>query len=467
MLRLLLLGLSTLLPTLALADFEGTPIGKVRVGAAAVELHATDDMVVAGTTHPRKLSGQDGMLRAVATVIQGPPRDTRVAIVALDIIAIGRKHLDAAAKQIEQKTGIPFDHILINCTHTHQVPSTIRIFDYDAVPEFVAQVESAIVESVVQANSRLNSSPPTRMLFMMGHENTVGDNSRIEMRDGTIGYPPFPIEEQLRPTGPVDPDFPVMVFKRPDRSLAAVIFGHSTHNVGTPHFDRRSPDIYGLAAQAFEQDTGVVTTFIEGAAGSTIPFEMDGVWPRDVATGVQLGVEAERHILDAIRYHVDQAPEMAVVRIGSIKREISVSVRDFDEKREEQAAIAASKRTISDAPGEKGAAMFRQMRAELAPHRGEKRKTWLSVTRIGDVAIVGVPAELFAQLGMDIKRRSPFRYTIIAELANDWVGYVGNADAYRLGGYQVQMGLHSWTERGTGELFVNESVKLLEELYAQ
>ena len=41
------------------------------------------------------------------------------------------------------------------------------------------------------------------------------------------------------------------------------------------------------------------------------------------------------------------------------------------------------------------------------------------------------------------------------------------ADAYRLGGYQLWMGHHSWTERGTGEQFVDAAVQLLNELYSQ
>jgi hypothetical protein len=43
------------------------------------------------------------------------------------------------------------------------------------------------------------------------------------------------------------------------------------------------------------------------------------------------------------------------------------------------------------------------------------------------VAIVGVPAEYFTVLGVDIKRRSPFEHTYIAELANDWIGYLPGA----------------------------------------
>ena len=104
------------------------------------------------------------------------------------------------------------------------------------------------------------------------------------------------------------------------------------------------------------------------------------------------------------------------------------------------------------------------MRKELAPHQGEERTTWIQSLRIGDVAIVGVPAEYFTKLGLDIKNRSPFRYTYIAELANDWIGYLPDLDAHKLGGYQVWTGFHSCAEPGTGERIADEAVAMLKEL---
>jgi hypothetical protein len=86
---------------------------------------------------------------------------------------------------------------------------------------------------------------------------------------------------------------------------------------------------------------------------------------------------------------------------------------------------------------------------------------------IGDVAIVGVPAEYFTALGLDIKRRSPFPRTYIAELANDWIGYLPDREGHRLGGYQTWTGLHSYAEPGTGERLADEAVKLLTELAAR
>jgi len=84
--------------------------------------------------------------------------------------------------------------------------------------------------------------------------------------------------------------------------------------------------------------------------------------------------------------------------------------------------------------------------------------------RIGDIALVGVPAEYFTQLGLDIKNRSPFRHTIIAELANDWIGYLPNLEGHKLGGYQVWTGHHSYAEPGTGERIAELAVELLREV---
>ena len=108
--------------------------------------------------------------------------------------------------------------------------------------------------------------------------------------------------------------------------------------------------------------------------------------------------------------------------------------------------------------------VFRKMRSELAPHQGEERTTWLQVIRLGDVALVGVPAEFFTSLGVDLKRRSPIKHTFIAELSNDWIGYLPDREAHELGGYQVWTGFHSYAEPGTGERLVDEAVEMLQEL---
>ena len=121
----------------------------------------------------------------------------------------------------------------------------------------------------------------------------------------------------------------------------------------------------------------------------------------------------------------------------------------FDEAREDEAVRSYCRKAMGTY-ADRCIEVFRLQREKLAPHQGEERQTWLQVMLIGDIAMVGVPAEFFTKLGQDIKRRSPFRYTYVAELANDWIGYLPDKKGFELGGYQTWTGLHSFTAPGTG-----------------
>ena len=146
---------------------------------------------------------------------------------------------------------------------------------------------------------------------------------------------------------------------------------------------------------------------------------------------------------------------------------MTVRVRHFDETKDQTVVSTYCNKRFGDP---KAAAsvieVFRKMRRKLAPLQGEERKTWVQAIVIGDVALVGVPGEFFTVLGEDIKRRSPYRYTYVFQLANDYVGYIPDKLGFDRGGYQTWTGLHSFLERGTGEAIVDEAVKLLNELHA-
>jgi len=138
-------------------------------------------------------------------------------------------------------------------------------------------------------------------------------------------------------------------------------------------------------------------------------------------------------------------------------------MRHFDEEEEERAVSRYCRKWVGPY-GEQVIPVFRDMRRQLAGQQGEERETWIQAVVVGDVAWVGVPAELFTKFGLDIKNRSPFRHTYDAELANDWIGYLPDRDAHKLGGYQVWTGFHSYAEPGTGERMVDAVVGLLQEL---
>ena len=419
----------------------------LRTGAAAVNLKAEDSMVIGGGIGPGLTQGQEGELRAVATVIekQGSPK---VAIVACDVLMLNRDILDVAVAEIEKKTGIPAAGILINCTHTHHAPSTVTVHGYQRDEEFCRRVQQGIIEAVVAANAKLEGGDST-FNFWLGEESSVGQNSRLLLADNTIFWI-GPRDDTVRPTGPFDPQLPVLAFRSPDDKLRALLFNHSTHTIGTRK-PVRSPSFYGLASQELESELGGTVLFLEGASGSTH----------------NLVIQADEMIVrmkNAVRSALAQAQPRPVNSIKALKKPFKFHVRKFDEAVEDT-KVGVYCRRRAPAGADQIINVFRKQREVLAPHQGEERETWLQAVVIGDVALVGVPAEFFTKLGQDIKLRSPYRYTYVAELANDWIGYLPDRQAHELGGYQTWTGLHSYAEPGTGEAVVDAVVAMLNELH--
>jgi len=173
--------------------------------------------------------------------------------------------------------------------------------------------------------------------------------------------------------------------------------------------------------------------------------------------------EALQRIKQAVLDALADAQPRDVPKLAALKRPFTFKVRTFDEAAEDRAVTDyCTKRSGRDP--RPVIDVFREMRKQLAPQQGQPRTTWVQAMRIGDVAIVGVPAEFFTKLGVDLKQRSPLPDTYIAELANDWIGYTPDLEAHKLGGYQVWTGLHSYAEPGTGERIVEQAVEMLEEL---
>ncbi len=421
--------------------------GEIKAGAAAKALVADDSLVIGGGIGPGHAKGQEGELRTSAVVI-GAVDGSKACLVACDVLMVERDVLDDAARQISAATGIPFDHILINCTHTHHAPTTVTVHGYHREEAFTRQVGAMCVAAAREAYARLK---PVTLRFRLGEESSVGKNSRLLLKDGTIFWV-GPHDDAVRPTGPFDPELPVLAFVGTEGKPEAVLFNHSTHTIGTVKPGVRSPSFYGLAAQELEKERGGTFLFFEGASGSTHNL--------DVATA-----EAVFRIKAALSDALEKAELRAVPSIKGKRAEITLKVRTFDDHAEDAVVTAYCTKRQPAPYHEQTIAIFRKMRQILSPRQGQERKTWVQAVVVGDIALVGVPGEFFTVLGQEIKRLSPYRYTYVFELANDYVGYIPDARGFDRGGYQVWTGLHSFLARGSGEAIVATAVDLLRALH--
>ncbi len=80
-----------------------------------------------------------------------------------------------------------------------------------------------------------------------------------------------------------------------------------------------------------------------------------------------------------------------------------------------------------------------------------------------EVAVVGLPGEVFVEFGLAIKQASPFPVTLVIELCQDDVAYVPTRKAFAEGSYET---VNSRIAPGGGEAMTDAAIKLLNELGA-
>lgn len=87
-----------------------------------------------------------------------------------------------------------------------------------------------------------------------------------------------------------------------------------------------------------------------------------------------------------------------------------------------------------------------------------------TAVRLGDLVLAGVPGEMTAGLGLEVKaavrQRTGAKHVVIGGLANEWVSYLLAPDEYRRGGYEASMSFY-------GETLGPEVVKAVSELAGQ
>jgi neutral ceramidase len=86
----------------------------------------------------------------------------------------------------------------------------------------------------------------------------------------------------------------------------------------------------------------------------------------------------------------------------------------------------------------------------------------IQTLKIGDLGIAAIPCEVFAEIGLEIKKRSPLQPTFTIELANGYNGYLPTLAQHKLGGYETWRARSSYLE-------VNASDKIFDtvmELFA-
>jgi hypothetical protein len=83
----------------------------------------------------------------------------------------------------------------------------------------------------------------------------------------------------------------------------------------------------------------------------------------------------------------------------------------------------------------------------------------LQAFQIGELGVAAIPFEVFAETGLEIKAKSPFKPTFTISLANGANGYLPTPEQHQLGGYETWL--------GTNRVETEASVKIVASLLEQ
>lgn len=242
-----------------------------------------------------------------------------------------------------------------------------------------------------------------------------------------------------------------------------------------------------------EKVVGGLCLFLQGAAGNQDTIRDAACRPQDARwVGKQIGLEAARvaelietqPMRQEIGRLVESSWPMGVVRrvfdgesddtVRCILRQVRLPLWQREPPSDaEMAHVKALEQRLADlrAQGASDAEVreanmnVRRAALDLAVNqrrsRGAHVELEFQAIRLGPTALIGIPVEPFAEMGVAVKKDSPFATTFFSGYTNGVESYLAMPYAFEEGGYEVWMCPFA---SEAAEITVAESLKLLKEL---
>jgi hypothetical protein len=424
---------------------------------------------------------------------------TRLAFAIVDGCIIHQEAFDQAKQRVHERTRLPIDHILISSTHTHSAPDAIgrpqglldpeqqksmvsRIVDSqipDKDPVYYAFLSERIADGIIRA---INNLEPARIGWGRGNLPDHLFNRRWFMKPGTAVPNPFGGQDQVRmnpgagnpnllePAGSTDPGVNFISLQTPAGAPIALLANYSLHYVGGTGAGDISADYAGVFATRIGEMLGAerksrpfVGILTNGTSGDVNNTNFRDPQPRQ-APYEQINKVANSLAAEVYKTH-QQVTFRDWVSLDVMHRRIDLGVRLPSEPDLVRArAIVKRAKTY---PRMQTPEEVYAREAILLSGFAPTVPVYLQAIRIGDLAIAAIPAETFAESGLDLKARSPFPATFTIELANGYHGYMPTARQHEWGGYETWRARSSYLEKDAASKVVDTLIDLLGQLQAR
>jgi hypothetical protein len=446
--------------TVAMLAVSHLTAAELRVGAAAVRITPDGPMPMAGYYNTRLSTNTHDELQAKAIVLE--QEGARAALVVCDLISLPRTVVMQAREIISRTTGVPGSNAMISATHSHTGPvldtSSARkgaeAGDMESVRAYTSTLPAKIAEAVRRAEAGLR---PAQLSVAHEREEELSHNRRFHMRDGTVGWNPGKLNTNLvRAAGPIDPDVAVLHFESQGKEALATYVNFAMHPDTVGGLEFSADYAFTLARLLGDyKGTNMVTVFANGACGNINHVDVRWTAPqKGHAEAMRLGTILAGSVFKA--YAKLEPVADGPLRIGSEMVQLALPELKPGERE-------AAQEVISRIGSRNSPKFLEQVNAfkvlDVAARNGRPHEVEVQVITLGnDVAWVSLPGEIFVELGLEIKKQSPFKHTIIAELANGAIGYIPNEKAYEEGNYEP---ISARCAKGSGEALARSALKLL------
>jgi len=408
---------------------------------------------------------------------------SRVSLVGVDALSLKASTVREARRLAEAMTGIPGENIMVGASHDHQAGPTVDwVGDREALvtnasdPDFLkallqnapaadAAYLSLLARAIASAVALADKHKVKALCAVgLGREETVSFNRRFKMKDGReMTHPGKGNPDIVRPAGPIDPNVGVLSAWGEDGELLGCVVNFACHGttLGGEAFSADWPHYLDDTIRGvMGHDSTVV--FLNGACGDVTQVdnrslresEFGEKWSRRV--GRKVGAEALKVLSEAEPFEMGP--------LESKREVLHLARREVPPDRLQWAKDLVRNKT----PKEDASWVFARDMILLSERNKLEPSVpcEIQVIQLGPLVLSSSPAELFCQLGLDIKSGSTFPYTFIVELANGCIGYVPTEEAMGPagGGYETRMGMHSFLAPSSGKRIVKASIELIRSL---
>jgi hypothetical protein len=400
---------------------------------------------------------------------------TKLVFVVADVLGLYQDLTDAAKKLISERMDIPSSNIIISAIHTHSAVSAMgigekrRSWDLDTFDRYQEFVIQRIADAVQLAANHLE---PARIgwgsvavpehVFVRRWKmkqpviNPFGEYDKVVMNPGHSN------SNKLTPAAVPDPEVSFVSVKSIDGRPIALFANYSLHYVGGTPKGHISADYFAVFCDRIQellnaerQDPPFVGIMSNGTSGDINNINFSGSPEKNApyAKMKYVGRDVAQKVFEAsgsIAYH-DWVP------LKAKQKEVTLKVRKPDKKMVERAKIILARPdSIKSSHSLEKTYAERTLNQLKRPDQVSVR---LHVFGIGDLGVASIPFEVFAEIGLEVKAKSPFKQTFVVGLADGYWGYLPTPAQHELGGYET------WLSTNNVELKASE--KIVSELSKQ